>query len=82
MTTPDEPLGTSFSSGCGVGAVPARVDIYLPGRPSTTQYFVEGNFPSELREDFPDGGIVRFTRDGDSVVVTEAKNPAPTGEPS
>ncbi|MBZ4487331.1 hypothetical protein LQ938_00735 [Microbacterium sp. cx-55] len=70
-----------FSSGCGVGPLPATMDVFLPDESSNTQYY-GGTYPAQLAEEFPDGGIIRFTRDGDNVLVTEAKNPAPTGEPS
>lgn len=82
MSNSDEQQGTSFfSSGCGADTLPATMDLYMPGDPTTTQYY-GGNFPAQLGEEFPNGGVIRFTRDGDSVVVTEAKYPAPTGDPT
>lgn len=70
-TRPD--AGGSSSGTCAGGGLDPSLDFYVT-RTSAAGAGVMG-YPDELRTRFPDGGVVRFTRHGEIIVVDEGELP-------
>ncbi|GAA2569446.1 hypothetical protein [Microbacterium binotii] len=64
--------GSSSGTCTGAGLEPA-IDFYVMRAPRAGEGGMR--YPDETRARFPDGGVVRFTRNGDSILVDEGALP-------
>ncbi|MEV7694508.1 hypothetical protein AB0N73_14385 [Microbacterium sp. NPDC089189] len=64
----------SFTGGCAGGGIAPIMDLYVPASDRTEMYG-DVKLPDELLQRFPDGGMLRFTLDGDVVLVDEGEIP-------
>lgn len=64
----------AITGGCAGGGISPIMDLYVPSSDRTEMYG-DVDFPDELLQRFPDGGMLRFTLDGDVILVDEGEIP-------